>query len=171
MNQILASWQLNSMSVPQQFIAFADAYLDSAERLCKVLRISTRKATYERGAVVLYLTFHSVELFLKAAILEQFPNEKLHHNIEHYNKRYRNLYPKKKYILDIPFQTKYLGFEPPEIKKLKKSQPSQEQINRYPIDKNGKKWNGAFAFDPDSFLREIYRLKSDFTRLKNLIFG
>ena len=171
MNQMLGSWQLNSMSVPQQFIAFADAYLDSAERLCKVLKISTRKATYERGAVVLYLTFHSVELFLKAAILAKSPNEKLHHNIEHYSKRYRNLYPGKKYILDIPFQTEYLGFDPPEIKKLKKSEPSPEQINRYPIDKNGKEWNGVFTFDSVSFLRVIYRLKSDFTRLKDVIFG
>ena len=108
MKQILGSWQLNSMSIPQQFIAFADAYLDSAERLCKVLKISTRKASYERGAVVLYLTFHSVELFLKAAILKKSPNEKLHHNIEHYGRRYRNLYPGKKYNLDIPFQTEYL---------------------------------------------------------------
>ena len=91
MNQILASWQLNSMSVPQQFIAFADAYLDSAERLCKVLKISTRKANYERGAVVLYLTFHSVELFLNAAILAKSPNEKLHHNKEHYNNEYRDI--------------------------------------------------------------------------------
>ena len=73
MSNMLGSWrQLDSKGIPFKFLAFCDAYLDSAERLCKVLKRSTRKATYERGAVVLYLTFHSVELFFKACILPCF---------------------------------------------------------------------------------------------------
>ena len=171
MKQMVGSWQINGMSIPQQFAAFADAYLDSAERLCKVLKISTRKASYERGSVVLYLTFHSVELFLKAAVLEKAPTEKLNHNIEHYGRRYRNLYPGGKYSFEIPFKTEYVGFEPTEVEKLKKSEPAKDQINRYPTDRNGNEWNGVFAFDPVSFILIIDSLKDDFKRLKAEIFG
>jgi len=162
---MVGSWQMSSMTIPQQFAAFADAYLDSASRLCKVLKRSTRKATYERGAVVLYLTFHSIELFLKATVLQKSPDEQLSHKIEHYEKRYRKLYPGKEYIFEIPFKTEYLGFEPPEIATLQLSEPPQDQVHRYPTDKNRKKWDGIFAFDPVAFLPVIEQLQNDFARI------
>ena len=92
---MVGSWSTDGLEIPVQVMAFSEAYLDSAERLCKILERSTRNATFERGAVVIYLTFHSVELFLKAAILHKSPNEKLNHDIEHYEKLYRKLYPGK----------------------------------------------------------------------------
>jgi hypothetical protein len=55
--------EIVSLSVPLQFLAFSDAYLDSASRLCAVLRRSPNKSTYARGSVVLYLTFHSTHIF------------------------------------------------------------------------------------------------------------
>lgn len=90
--------------MPLQFVAFTDAYLDSAAHLCKMLKRSSRKSSYPRGTVVLFLTFHAVELFLKAAILQKSPNEGLHHNVEHLVNRYLSLYPGKKYAFDIPFK-------------------------------------------------------------------
>lgn len=171
MKQVVGSWQLSGLCVPQLFAAYADAYLDSAKRLCKVLKVSPRKASYERGAVVIYLTFHSVELFLKAAVLQKAPSEKLNHNIEHYGKRYRKLYPGKIFNFEIPFKTEYVGFEPPEIEKLKSSEPAKDQMHRYPTDRKGKEWSGVFAFDPVSFLSIIEGLNDDFKRLKGEIFS
>lgn len=163
------NWELYEKSTPEKFFAFSDAYLDSAKRLCKVLIRSTKKANYERGAVVLYLSYHSVELFLKGLILLKYPNEKLHHNVEEYYKRYKNLYPGKKFNFDLPFKTNYTGLEPEEIKRVKKTIPSQEQTNRYPIDKNGNEWNGAFGFEPNSFLKIITRLENDFSKIRSRI--
>lgn len=115
----------------------------------------------------MFLSYHSVELFLKGVILLKNPNERLHHNVEQYYKRYKNLYPGKKFRFDLPFTTNYTGFEPEEIEKLRKNTPSQDQTNRYPIDKNGEEWNGIFSFDPDSFLKIISKLKENFKRIKN----
>jgi hypothetical protein len=172
MSNMLGSWrQLDSKDIPFKFLAFCDAYLDSAERLCKVLKRSTRKATYERGAVVLYLTFHSVELFFKACILHKRPDERFHHDIKHYEKRYRNIYPGKKYKIEIPFGTEYSGQEPPDIEQLVYVTPPQEQLHRYPVDKHGKKWNVIPAFEPTLFLIEIERLKKDICRVKAEIFN
>ena len=95
---------LAPLSIPLKFLSFSDAYLDSASRLCTVLKRSPRKFNYARGSVVLYLTFHAIELFLKGAILERKPNEKLgNHDIEVLSRRYKKLYPGMKYEFHAPF--------------------------------------------------------------------
>ncbi len=164
------SWQIDNSKIPLQFVLFADAYLDSAIRLCRVLKRSTRKLSYPRGAVVLFLAFHAVELFLKAAILEKNPKEKLHHDIEQLEVTYRSYYPEKQFLFAVPFKTEFLGFQPEEIIKKKPVLP-QDQLNRYPCDKKGRDWGGVFAFDPVSFLPVIEELQHDFKRLRNHIFG
>jgi len=173
--------EIVSLSVPLQFLAFSDAYLDSAERLCAVLRRSPNKSTYARGSVVLYLTFHAIELFLKAAILEKSPNEQFgrNHDIEALSNRYATLYPGKKYAFEAPFrdETDFTGLEPDIIKELKVTIKTMKRKNptdlrhRYPRNMERQLWNGAVGFEPWSFLVEIDKLKVDIARLTNLIFS
>lgn len=165
---MVGNWELVGKPIPLQFLSFSEAYLDSACRLCSVLKQSTQKRSYPRSAVVLYLTFHSVELFLKAAILNKSPNDPLGHDIEKLSNRYRNFYPGKKFKFEIPFGTEYFGFEPPE--KLP-TPPPQDQTNRYPIDKKYKEWEGAFGFVPETFLTTLKVLQNDFVRIKKEIFS
>lgn len=165
---MVGNWEMSGKPIPLQFLAFAEAYLDSACRLCRILKRSPRKRTYSRCAVVLYLAFHSVELFLKGAILNKSPNEGLHHDVEHLSKRYRVLYPGKKYHFEIPFGTEYLGFDPPDGLP---TPPPQDQVNRYPIDKKYSEWSGAFGFIPETFLSTLEVLQGDFDRMKKEIFG
>jgi hypothetical protein len=167
--RMVGDWQIGNLPMPFQFMAFAEAYLDSAARLCKLLCRSARKCSYPRGAVVLFLTYHAVELFLKAAILHKYPAEVLHHNIEQLHNRYQTFYPEKRYKFDVPFKTEHLGFEPSEIAEKKRSTPPKDQINRYPSNKKGEAWSGVFGFEPDLFLSLIDRLQGDFARLKGEI--
>ncbi len=167
--RMVGSWQIDNLSMPLQFFLFAEAYLDSAERLCRILKRSTRKLSYQRGVVVLFLTFHAVELFLKATILQRSPKEKLHHNIERLERRYRILYPEKQFQLNVPFKTEFLGFRPDEIAEKRLILP-QYQLNRYPCDKRGKDWRGIFAFEPAAFLPVIEQLQRDFRQLQSSIF-
>ena len=131
-----------------------------------MLKRSTRKASYTRGAVVLYLACHSVELFLKGAILSKCPKEQLNHNLENYYKRYNHLYPEEKFKFNLPFRTEYVGLEPPEVEKAKGHLPPPDQIHKYPTNKNGKEWDSLLVFEPTTFLRDIEQLKTDFKRIK-----
>ncbi len=163
---LLVANKVESLSPPDQFAAYAMAYLDSAEKLCRLLARSYRKATYERGTVVLYLAMHSVELFLKGAILRKAPDERFNHDLEHIHNRYNALYPGKRYRLDIPFKSNY-----GEIAQAKALSPPIDQRYRYPQDKDGKPWSGIYSFEANSFLGELATLRSSFKRLLNVYQG
>lgn len=173
---------LANLSTPRQFLSFSDAYLDSASRLCTVLKRSPRKSNYARGSVVLYLAFHAIELFLKGAILEREPNEKLtNHDIQDLSNRYNNLYPGKKYEFHAPFISREKVdlseiFGPEIIEEVKasleesKKKNPWDQRHRYPRNLEGQPWRGAVGFEPGSFLVEIKKLQAVIARLTNLIF-
>ena len=173
---------LASLSIPRRFLSFSDAYLDSASRLCTVLKQSPRKSNYARGSVVLYLTFHAIELFLKGAILERNPKEKLiNHDIQVLSNRYNNLYRGRKYEFHAPFISREKVdlseiFDPEIVDEVKiyieeseKKNPL-DQRHRYPRNLEGQPWRGAVGFEPGSFLFVIKKLKADIARLTNLIF-
>jgi hypothetical protein len=167
---MVTSDEIERLDAPEQFMAYADAYLDAAARLCSVLARSTRRTNYARGCVVLYLAIHAIELFLKAAILCRKPNERFSHDLDHIHNRYRALYPRRALAIDIPFKTEYVGLEPPEIAKARKERQPQDQLYRYPRNKEGGQWRGIFGFEPNSFLVTIRQLQKDFERIRSEIF-
>jgi hypothetical protein len=173
---------LASLSDPLKFILFSDAYLDSASRLCAVLKRSPRKSNYARGAVVLYLMFHAIELFLKGAILERKPKGNLKsHDIQDLSNQYHNLYRGNKYKLHAPFisrdETDLSEFYSPEtleerkmfIQESERKNP-QDQRHRYPRNQEGQPWEGLGGFEPESCLVVIKNLKADIARLTSHIF-
>jgi hypothetical protein len=164
---LLLSDRIDSLSPPAQFDAFADAHLESAARLCRVLVRSTQKATYERGMVVLYLVSHSIELFLKAAIARREPKERFNHDLKHIENRYKALYPGKRFALQIPFSTSYEGVPSDQIAAAKKLIASRDQRLRYPRNNDGDPWPGVHAFEANSFLKQITTLQSAYSRLRS----
>lgn len=176
--------EIGSLRTSLQFLSFSEAYLYSAAYLCSALAASPLESTYSRGTVVLSLSFHGIELFLKAAILEKSPDEqfggKAGHELESLAKRYATLYPGKKFTFEVPFRTEEIDFfepDPPIIEKSKafisahKKANPDDQLNRYPRDTKGNPWNGIYAFEPNTFLSVIDKTKQDVARLKELIFN
>ena len=157
-----------SLSEHEESFEYAAAYLDSAIRLCGVLARSYRRATYARGAVVMYLAAHAVELFLKAAILKKRADLRLgHHDFEQLNSTYSGLYPEKRFrFTRTPFDVQYLGMTKAEAREAKKTAPSADQLYRYPADKQGKPWNAAVGIEPKSCLKWLRELEEDFARLR-----
>jgi hypothetical protein len=85
----------------------ARANLDAALTLTAALAQDSAAAKFADGTVTMSLAFHSVELFLKGAILTAQPNESFKgegHDIEQLERRYRNLYPSKPFRFDRPFR-------------------------------------------------------------------
>ena len=123
---MLTNSRLLSLPPPQQLESLALAYLESAQSLCDALADDPKDATFEKGAVVLYLSAHAVELFLKAAILRKTPSETFAHDLEHIYNRYRALFPAKRFAFtSMPFSSEYPGMTKQEIAEVKRENPDQ----------------------------------------------
>lgn len=170
------------LSIPDQFFEFSKAYLESASILCGILKRARRKSSYARGSVVLYLTGHAIELFLKGAILLRKPSEKLtnSHDLCALNRRYRKLYPATKHKLVAPFisedEADLSGALGPEsamklrshLEEWSKRNP-WGQRHRYPRNRELGIWVGAVGFEPVSFHLELKDLKTSVARLIKVI--
>jgi len=158
--------KLDRLPVHLKYLEYAEAYLDSAQRLCSTLSRSTRKTTFQRGAVVLYLAQHALELFYKGAILKAKPKERFSHGVTTLRARYDSLYPGKAYFVRPLFVSSYSGLTKEQVAQAKRSQAPADQLFRYPEDKNGTPWEGLYAFEAVSCLREIDALILGFKRVK-----
>ena len=139
---------LQRKSVPEQLFSFADANLQSASVLCARLCAEADQATYAHGAVIMSLTFHSVELFLKAAILRKDSKKKCNgHDLDRLKNQYANLYPGTNYDFDILFSRQapdthdldaHISKELAHAFRLSKEKAKEvpeDQLHRYPINK------------------------------------
>jgi hypothetical protein len=170
---------LQRLSISEQLFAFSQANLDSAETLCTAIRAKTEVVTYAHGAVIMSLTFHALELFLKAAILRTVPTEKFGGRVGHdltqlYN-RYKGLYPKKAMQFEVPFRSEELhtsNFDKNIVEELsalnryrERSLP-EDQLHRYPTNIEGETWDAILGFEPTSFGSTIKQLQSKLTEVK-----
>ena len=175
---------LQQQPVHVQLLAFADANLDSAVALCERLCFKPEDGTYAHGAVVMSLTFHSLELFFKAGILKLSPHEQFGgrsgHDMDALSKRFFRLYPKKEFKFDVPFGREPVdvvgGLTSDELVALqafmdeRDRQMPEDQRNRYPIDVGGKPWRDAnFGFEPNMFLAALRELQEAYELIRPLL--
>jgi hypothetical protein len=175
---------LQRLSIPDQLFHFSQANLDSAEMLCLAMCGNNQVATYAHGAVIQSLTFHALELFLKAAILRSEPTATFGgptgHDLTLLYNRYKGLYPEKCMQFDAPFMSGPLdandlvGLDQNIIDELVKSDRERkkdkvDQLHRYPIDMKGNEWKSLFGFEPNSFGLRIKQIQSDLSAVKAVI--
>ena len=116
------------------------------------------------------LAAHSVELFLKDAILERESNAKIgDHRIDFLSEKYKQLYPEPAFEFEVPFRTEYPSIPEAEIQALKKKEPVPSILFRYPVRKPGVEWEGIHAFEADSFLRILSNVASAYERIGKAI--
>lgn len=181
--QMLHFSELQQLPVHEQVLTFAGAYLDSAEVLCDSLCYDKEHANYAHGSIVMSLAFHSLELFFKGCILKSFPAEqfggKAGHDLDALSKRFFKLYPKKEFQFEVPFRHEipevFGGMAANKLAELliyieeHKRKAPEDQRHRYPTDVNGKTWDGAFGFEPNSFLVTLRELQQVYARIRPLI--
>jgi len=174
---------IQQQPVHEQLFAFAHAYLDSSETLCTTLCAEIDKAGYAHGAVVMSLAFHSLELFFKGGILKTHPEEqfggKIGHDLDSLSRRYFKLYPKKEFLFEVPFRSQFPdvvgGMATDELAALRiyvedcKKRSPEDQRHRYPTGVDGKTWDGAFGFEPSSFLVTLKELQAIYANAKLLL--
>jgi hypothetical protein len=159
--------ELVGMSIPARYFAYAEAYGDGAISITEKMISDESQSTWVNSAVVLMLSAHAVELFLKGALFKSDPTAKInHHNIEELYSLYCETYRKTEFEFYMPFKTEYPGMSEAEIESLKECKsPKPSVLYRYPTANGNTKWEGAFGFQASSFLQTLRQLKSDFSRL------
>ncbi len=163
---LILDQSMRSLSIPQQFIAFANAYRSSAEALCERMIKSESEATWPNAAVVLMTAAHATELFLKGMILAKTPGVDVQsHNINILARTFRSLYPEPECAWDIPFETEFFGMTHQEVESLIKKQVAPSIRYRYPVAQGGNEWNGVSALRAATFRPVLVELQTTFHRL------
>lgn len=168
---MLVDSDLLELGVPDRYFSYAEAYGGGAQSITEKMLAIESESNWANAAVVLMLSAHSVELFLKGAIFKNDPSAKVgHHNIEELYESYCKIYTDKKFDFDMPFKTEHLGMSETEIEALKKSKPPTPSVlYRYPTASGNKEWEGAYGFEEISFLPVIEQLLKDIVRLRKCI--
>lgn len=160
--------ELLGLSVPARFFAYAEAYGNGAKSITETMATDDAHVNWPNAAVVLMLSAHAVELFLKGALFRKDPAADLkNHNLDKLHDLYCQTYAGKEHAFIMPFKTEYLGMSEAEIEVMKKRKsPMPSVLYRYPTENGTTEWGGAYGFEASSFLPVIEQLLDDFSRLK-----
>lgn len=162
--------EIRQLAVPEKMFAYASSYLRGATALCDELAYAA-KCTWADGAVVLMMSAHSTELFLKGVLLKRVPEQQVwsrNHDIEGLAADYRSHFPETAFSWEVPFRTEYPeGVTPEDVAALATRRDAPPSILfRYPVGRDGHEWRGLYAFEPNSFLPVLRNLANDFARVR-----
>jgi len=139
------------------------AYMEAGRCLCLDMLKGDFSSQYSSSRVILHLTRHGIELFLKAAI-EVAGNRvaKFGHNLDLLCAEYWNLYQDQSFHFSVPPRFKV---DPtldlfPEI--AGRFHASLDQRHRYAADKSGESFASPEVFEPKVALKEIEELQRSF---------
>lgn len=162
--------EIHHLSIPKRFFAYTHAYRSAAVALCQKMAADRNACNWPNASVVLMLSAHSVELFLKGAIYFRDPSADVeHHRIDDLLDEYSKRYPEPSFAWDAPFKVEYAGFTDAEIQMIKKTVPIPSILYRYPVNRGGKEWNTTIGFVPDTFLAVLDTMSEDFARIEALL--
>jgi HEPN domain-containing protein len=114
---------------------------------------------YHRALVAVSLFNHSVELFLKAGVIQAGKSITSSHDLEQLYNQYKKLYPGKKYEFEARIS---------EIVAPHKNMPHNE-FARYPTDHVGQPWPGYTHIDIAIWYDRLGVFQKDFDRLEPLM--
>lgn len=166
---------LRNLSEVDQYRSLSDGFLFAAIAACKALVDDSSQVTYSRCSACYYNARHSVELFLKALIIKNqglLDDDDATHHIEKLRDKAYELYPELAAIWDVPFCTKFIGFN--NIKEAKnrffKDYPL-DQVLRYPANKSGKVWSGYMKIEPNELSQSLKDIRSKMNEVSTRVFG
>jgi len=170
---------ISHLEVPDQLFSYAEAYRTASVLLCRKVENDDTLNTWPHATVILMLASHSVELFLKGALLKRKIEISQTHNIQQLAEKYRETFQDAAFAWEIPFanplsvpeliaQMKQLwpDTDETELRKSIAATPAPSILYRYPVNKDGMEWRGAYGFTSTGFLLRLEQLELDFRRLR-----
>ncbi|MBW2187768.1 MAG: hypothetical protein JRG71_15715 [Deltaproteobacteria bacterium] len=166
---MIGNWEFFGIGESTRYFEFAISYLKASEDVCRRMKTANEENTWSNASVALMLAAHSVELFIKGALMVRGYQDAWGHTIDHLYDKYKVTFPEKCFCFDCPFVTEYLGYSSEEIEKQKNvKRPQASVVFRYPLNKPGLEWDVIHGVDVSGFSSELTELKHDFNRLKKL---
>ncbi|MDQ7772834.1 MAG: hypothetical protein RDU13_04845 [Elusimicrobiales bacterium] len=163
--------ELEGLSESERLYLLAGAYLDAACFLALGLKGGNYQKTFSHAKVILSLQFHSVELFLKYALICDHVVAK-GHNIRDLYKKYAKNYPDPEFEFSVPFLTEiYDGVRQDDIEKVYKAEGKIDQLFRYHQGLDKTDLDGIYVVCEESFVDELLELRNKFNELHDLIEG
>ena len=153
------SWDYEDLTEAEHWFRMAHANLGASRHLLSEMIEERFEGKFHQAKVAVALFDHSVELFLKAAILQAAQTAGKTHGLQELYNRFRKLYPGKKFEFegDINSAVRETPITP------------HNQYARYPTDVSGQPWLGHTHIDIVIWYREVCRFTADFRRLEPLL--
>lgn len=169
---MIGNWEHLSVSDRTRFMDFADSYLAASADVCERMISQPEERTWANASVALMLAAHSVELFLKGALISKGVTNSWGHTIDKLYDKYTEKFPEEQFQFRCLFVTQFLGYSDAEIEAAKSEKMQQASvIFRYPLNRPGVEWNGLFGFVPEDFYQELRDLSSTYKRLRPVLNG
>ncbi len=169
---------IRHLKFPDQFFSYADAFLSGSTLLCRKVESDDTFHTWPHASMVLMLAAHSVELFLKGALLKRKVEIWRTHDINRLAGKYRETFPETTLGWDIPFanplsQTELIAemkelwpeTDEAKLKSFITTTPHPSILYRYPVNDKAE-WRGGYGFTPTEFLSTLDQIDHDFKRLR-----
>ena len=153
--------------IPRELYRLSDAYLDAAENLNAQIVNGGWESSYQRGQVVLFLTFHAIELCLKGCIKTLLPSATPwgQHKLPKLAQELNALLPDLDYR--VPFGA--VPTPPPEPGLRARMEAHDRELHqqlRYPADNDGKPWEGVFVFSATLFAGSLREIRDELVRIR-----
>lgn len=170
MDKMVGNWEIEHLTKSQNFITHAYSYLNAARTVCMHMESDEEHLTWPNASVALMLTAHSVELFLKGAILKKNPEAILEsHDLEKLKAEYVRNYKGEQFEWDIPFQVDMSLLSDEEEKLVRGDLPPPSIQYRYPAPIVGEDWPGIQGFTLMEFRGMLVGLEDDYQRIESCI--
>lgn len=173
--KMIGNWEIAHLSPSERYMLYADAYLQASRSLSLRMREEEAERTWPNASVAMMLAAHSVELFLKGAVISRAPENlaripiRDQHRIDRLADTYFETFPEPEFAFDVPFQGEYPGFSEDEIALLKKDEPIPSILFRYPVRAPDVEWIGVHGFEPQGFLEALVDLRESYARIRERI--
>jgi HEPN domain-containing protein len=153
------SWDYEDSIEAERWFLMARAYFDCSHFLFAEMVEEELDRNYHRALVAVSLFMHSIELLLKAAVVQTGKEISPSHDLEQLYRQYKKLYPGTKF----EFTGDILSVVTP------RSDMPHNEFPRYPMDHAGKPWTGYTHVDIAVWFVRLDDFEKDFDRLQPLM--
>jgi len=155
----LYSRDYDDLDPASHWFALAKAYLDNSLYLFSGMREGSLNRSIYHAKAAAFLFEQSIELFLKAGIVQAGKEIPIHHDLEKLYQQFSNLYPGKRY--------EFRG----SLQEAIHSDPNHPypEFTRYPANRHGRLFNTPTHFSPDIWHEELCLFSQDYDRIEPLL--